>query len=194
MTVYYVVHRKIIHLSIKIDIGNPLMYQLSDLLFLSVQYIFLGEVFSLNNALCMALFLVMYDFCLEEDTEKKLKVCKRILYKLIVILAINIFNIISCLCRYIFIVVFFFEIYFLFLRILGLSCFNLDCFQLTYVLAILSGFAMTNQHTSSMFVMALICFVLSDLFDHGVRLKLDFYLALVLFSRILHHKNLDIVQ
>ena len=24
----------------------------------------------------MALFLVMYDFCLEEDTEKKLKVCK----------------------------------------------------------------------------------------------------------------------
>ncbi|KAL5252577.1 hypothetical protein ACHWQZ_G015380 [Mnemiopsis leidyi] len=71
-----------------------------------------GEVFSLNNALCMALLLVMYDFCFEEDTDKKL--------------------------------------------------------QLTFVLAILSGFAMTNQHTASMFVMALVCFVLSDLFDQGL--------------------------
>ena len=82
----------------------------------------------------------------------------------------------------------------LFLRILAISCFKLDSSQLTYVLAILSGFAMTNQHTSSMFVMALICFVLSDLFDHGVRIKIDVYLALFLFSDILHHKNLDIVQ
>ena len=62
------------------------------------------------------------------------------------------------------------------------------------MLAILSGFAMTNQHTSSMFVMALICFVLSDLFDHGVRIKLHFYSALFLFSDIFHHKNIDIVN
>lgn len=69
-----------------------------------------GEVFSLNNALCMAIMLVMYDFCIEEDTEKKLK--------------------------------------------------------LTYILAVLSGFALTNQHTASLIVIALVCFVLSDLLDH----------------------------
>ena len=44
-------------------------------------------------------------------------------------------------------------------------------FQLTYVLAILSGFALTNQHTASLIVIALVCFVLSDLLDHEVYMR-----------------------